>query len=67
MFVTGIGLGCSVSVKWVGLFNMLMIGIATVNKLWEILGDEKTSMVKQKKNHCTDTYIPKRDNMLFTC
>ncbi|KAI8072409.1 Dolichyl-phosphate-mannose-protein mannosyltransferase-domain-containing protein [Gongronella butleri] len=36
---TGIGLGCSVSCKWVGLFMIATIGCSTVTRLWDVWGD----------------------------
>lgn len=42
--LTGIGLGLVSSVKWVGLFSVAAIGLATINNLWNLLGDLKNSM-----------------------
>lgn len=36
---TGVMLTCSVSVKFVGLFVVLLVGIYTVKDLWTVLGD----------------------------
>ena len=33
------------SVKWVGLFVILLAGVVTVKDLWDILGDLSLSMV----------------------
>lgn len=41
--LTGAGLGATVSVKWVGLFTIAMIGVATLMQLWELLGDTRVS------------------------
>ncbi|KAI8896495.1 Dolichyl-phosphate-mannose-protein mannosyltransferase-domain-containing protein [Globomyces pollinis-pini] len=35
----GISLGLTVSVKWVGLFTITMIGVATIQQLWTIVTD----------------------------
>ncbi|KAI9752768.1 MAG: hypothetical protein M1815_000281 [Lichina confinis] len=42
LVATGIGLGATVSVKWVGLFTIFWVGCLTVLQLWVLLGDTKT-------------------------
>jgi len=42
--LTGAGLGLVTSVKMVGLFSVAYIGLATLNNLWNIIGDLKNSM-----------------------
>ncbi|ODV92793.1 glycosyltransferase family 39 protein [Tortispora caseinolytica NRRL Y-17796] len=37
--VTGLGLGITASIKWVGLFTIAWIGVLTIYQLWRILGD----------------------------
>ncbi|CAO3651753.1 unnamed protein product [Cunninghamella echinulata] len=37
--MTGIGLGCTVSCKWVGLFIIATIGCSTISQLWKIWGN----------------------------
>lgn len=39
--LTGLSLGAVVSCKWVGLFTIATIGLATIKQLWDILGDLK--------------------------
>ena len=39
---TGLGLGATVSVKWVGLFTIAWVGSLTILQLWVLLGDTKT-------------------------
>ncbi|KAI9819405.1 MAG: hypothetical protein M1826_001154 [Phylliscum demangeonii] len=39
---TGLSLGATVSVKWVGLFTIGWVGILTILQLWVLLGDTKT-------------------------
>ncbi|KAI7894443.1 Dolichyl-phosphate-mannose-protein mannosyltransferase-domain-containing protein [Mucor mucedo] len=39
LLCSGIGLGCTVSTKWVGLFTVATIGVSTIRQLWKILGD----------------------------
>jgi len=40
--MTGLGLGATVSVKWVGLFTIAWVGSLTLVQLWVLLGDTKT-------------------------
>ncbi|KAJ6115030.1 Dolichyl-phosphate-mannose--protein mannosyltransferase 1 [Penicillium sp. IBT 16267x] len=39
---TGISLGATLSVKWVGLFTMAWVGSLTALQLWVVLGDSNT-------------------------
>ncbi|CDH55799.1 mannosyltransferase 1 [Lichtheimia corymbifera JMRC:FSU:9682] len=39
--LTGLGLGLTVSCKWVGLFMIATVGVSTVKNLWEIWGDTR--------------------------
>lgn len=39
---TGLALGATVSVKWVGLFTIAWIGALTLLQLWVLLGDTQT-------------------------
>jgi len=39
---TGLGLGATVSVKWVGLFTIAWVGSLTLVQLWVLIGDNKT-------------------------
>lgn len=41
--MTGLSLGCAISVKMVGLFVITLVGIYTVIDLWVFLGDKKMS------------------------
>ncbi|KAK4995838.1 Dolichyl-phosphate-mannose--protein mannosyltransferase 1 [Elasticomyces elasticus] len=40
--LTGLGLGATLSVKWVGLFTIAWVGSLTVLQLWVLLGDTRT-------------------------
>lgn len=40
--LTGLGLGATVSVKWVGLFTIAWVGSLTALQLWVLLGDTRT-------------------------
>ena len=42
LVATGLGLGATVSVKWVGLFTIAWVGSLTVVQLWVLIGDAKT-------------------------
>lgn len=48
--LTGITMGCAISVKMVGLFVITLIGIYTVIDLWKLLGDKSVSW-KQYVSH----------------
>ncbi|KFY36447.1 hypothetical protein V495_07875 [Pseudogymnoascus sp. VKM F-4514 (FW-929)] len=39
--MTGLGLGATASVKWVGLFTIAWVGSLTIVQLWVVLGDYK--------------------------
>jgi dolichyl-phosphate-mannose-protein mannosyltransferase len=39
--MTGLGLGMTVSIKWVGLFTIAWVGALTLVQLWVLLGDYK--------------------------
>lgn len=49
LFMTGLGLGLTVSCKWVGLFTIATIGVSTIKNLWEIWGNTRISKVREKK------------------
>lgn len=59
--MTGLGLGATVSVKWVGLFTIAWVGSLTLVQLWVLLGDVKTvtpvsfmeSMLQKVTNLCS--------------
>ena len=42
LVTTGLGLGATVSVKWVGLFTIAWVGSLTIVQLWVLIGDTKT-------------------------
>ncbi|XP_065660572.1 protein O-mannosyl-transferase 2 isoform X3 [Hydra vulgaris] len=39
MLCTGYFLACTFSVKWVGLFVILFVGLTTIHDMWQLLGD----------------------------
>jgi len=44
--LTGLGLGATVSMKWVGLFTIAWVGSLTVLQLWNLLGDLRVTPVQ---------------------
>jgi dolichyl-phosphate-mannose-protein mannosyltransferase len=40
--MTGLGLGATASIKWVGFFTIAWVGSLTILQLWVLLGDVKT-------------------------
>ncbi|KAI9028231.1 Dolichyl-phosphate-mannose-protein mannosyltransferase-domain-containing protein [Phycomyces nitens] len=42
--LTGLGLGLTVSCKWVGLFTIATIGMSTIKNLWDLWGDSRVSV-----------------------
>lgn len=42
LVATGLGLGATVSIKWVGLFTIAWVGSLTLLQLWVLLGDTTT-------------------------
>jgi dolichyl-phosphate-mannose-protein mannosyltransferase len=41
LVATGLSIGATLSVKWVGLFTMAWVGSLTILQLWVLLGDSK--------------------------
>ena len=39
--MTGLSLGATLSVKWVGLFTTAWVGSLTILQLWVLLGEKK--------------------------
>lgn len=44
--LTGLGLGATVSMKWVGLFTIGWVGSLTALQLWNLLGDLRVTPVR---------------------
>jgi dolichyl-phosphate-mannose-protein mannosyltransferase len=49
--LTGLGLGATVSMKWVGLFTIAWVGSLTALQLWNLLGDLRVSPVPSIPTH----------------
>jgi len=49
--MTGLGLGATVSIKWVGLFTIAWVGGLTLVQLWVLLGDTKTVTLRVLAKH----------------
>ena len=43
--LTGLGLGATLSMKWVGLFTIAWVGALTALQLWNLLGDLRVTPV----------------------
>ncbi|XP_014228926.1 protein O-mannosyl-transferase 2 [Trichogramma pretiosum] len=50
MTFTGISLACTISVKFVGLFVVLLVGFYTIYELWRELGDLNQSVITVAKH-----------------
>ncbi|KAF4969792.1 hypothetical protein FZEAL_10166 [Fusarium zealandicum] len=49
--LTGLGLGITVSIKWVGLFTIAWVGALTLIQLWVLLGDNKNVSIRLFTKH----------------
>lgn len=62
LVATGLGLGGTASVKWVGLFTIAWVGSLTLLQLWVLLGDTRTVTPVSYLSH---RYVPSFTNMTF--
>ncbi|CAG8554655.1 29354_t:CDS:10 [Gigaspora margarita] len=46
LIMTGVGLGLTVSIKWVGFFTTIFIGLLTIKDLWDLLGDLHLPLIR---------------------
>ncbi|KAL2758614.1 glycosyltransferase family 39 protein [Sodiomyces alcalophilus JCM 7366] len=49
--MTGLGMGATISIKWVGLFTVAWVGSLTLVQLWVLLGDTKTVTLRIWAKH----------------
>lgn len=49
---TGLSIGCVMSVKWVGFFVMALVGIYTIEDLWDKFGDLKMPVRTYARHWC---------------
>lgn len=49
---TGLSIGCVMSVKWVGLFVMSLVGLYTIEDLWDRFGDLKMPVRTYLRHWC---------------
>lgn len=51
LVMTGLGLGLTVSIKWVGLFTIAWVGALTLLQLWVLLGDHRNVSMRLWTKH----------------
>lgn len=51
LVMSGLGLGITVSIKWVGMFTIAWVGTLTLVQLWVLLGDSKTVTMRVFAKH----------------
>ena len=52
LMMTGISIGCVCSVKWVGMFGTALVGLYTIETLWNMFGDLKMPKVRVSARLC---------------
>ncbi len=60
LVMTGLGLGATVSIKWVGLFTIAWVGTLTLVQLWVLLGDTRNvTLVRLAPKAAAENDVPK--------
>jgi dolichyl-phosphate-mannose-protein mannosyltransferase len=54
LMMTGLSIGCVCSVKWVGMFGTALVGLYTIEDLWNKFGDLKMPKVWRKAEKCME-------------
>ncbi len=54
--MTGLGLGITCSIKWVGLFTIAWVGTLTLVQLWVLLGDTKNVTLVGPLSHAINRH-----------
>ncbi|KAI0130568.1 glycosyltransferase family 39 protein [Xylariales sp. AK1849] len=49
--MTGLGLGITFSIKWVGMFTIAWVGVLTLVQLWVLLGDTRSVTMRVFAKH----------------
>ena len=62
LMMTGVSIGCVCSVKWVGFFCTAMVGLYTIEDLWNKFGDLK--MPKVSRAFCSFKKLSPNDSRL---
>jgi dolichyl-phosphate-mannose-protein mannosyltransferase len=57
LILTGVSIGCVTSVKWVGFFVTALVGLYTIEDLWNKFGDVKMPKVGDFSGHLSSPLI----------
>lgn len=54
--LTGFSIGCVTSVKWIGLFVTSVVGLYTLQDLWDKFGDLRMPFVRISQTNCDQCF-----------